>query len=29
VGQLDELVSKANAESTIIKFRADPLGWKP
>ena len=29
VGQLDELVSKADSESTIIKFMADPLGWKP
>jgi len=28
VGQLDELVSKAEDEATIIKFRAEPLGWK-
>jgi len=28
VGQLSELVSKAEDEATIIKFRAERLGWK-
>lgn len=29
VGNLDELNSKVGNETTIIKFKAEPLGWKP
>jgi len=29
VGQLDELNNNAEKEATVIKFKAEPLGWKP